>query len=358
MTAQLAVQPLGSIDEAAAVLTEIREKARAWLLAHIAEDGKPVGADRKNAYYRLPWTLAELGETAAASRVMSWIEREALTDAGDLREGTPRAEFVSKTATYPLTLMAHGAWKLQRYDTARAIMQTLRGMRNPDTGGAFWERPEARSNGYELAYPTAALGMTALMMGQDDIADGAFGWFTRLWAAQPELPGFLYGAWSADGLVTNPSEADVFRCVIDFSKPRQSYFTPGISAAFLTRYFLARGDERARQLALDLLVLHRDATPEQFNYWESMQICKFGLGSAAAYEMDPDGPHLANLLLMADWYRKAQAEDGSWVPSSFLTPQPNPTDALYKTAEHAVWVSYMLAALSGTGRGPVARHEG
>jgi hypothetical protein len=224
------------------------------------------------------------------------------------------------------------------------------------SGTKIRPRHSSRTTASELAYPTAQLGRTALMTGHGDLADDVYAWFVRLWDAQPELPDILYGAWGPDGLVLRPAEADRFRCVVDFRSPRQAFYIPGISAAFLSRYYLARGKSTAGDLALSMLMLNQNGTSEQFNYWESMQICKFGWASALAYVMDSDERHLKNILRMADWYRKSQAEDGSWVPSPFLTPTPNVADALYKTAEHTLWVSYMLTALAGTaGRGPVSR---
>ena len=107
----------------------------------------------------------------------------------------------------------------------------------------------------------AALGLTALLTGEHDIADGAYQWFVRLWDSQPALPRFLYGAWGPTGLVTQPDETDRFRCIIDFELPRQSFYTPGISAAFLVRYHMATGDSRARELALQLLLLNQNGTP-------------------------------------------------------------------------------------------------
>jgi hypothetical protein len=53
---------------------------------------------------------------------------------------------------------------------------------------------------------------------------------------------------------------------------------------------------------------------------------------------------------MVDWYARSQSDDGSWVPSDFLTPTPNVADALYKTAEHTLWVSYMLTSLASRNR--------
>jgi hypothetical protein len=328
-------------------LAHVKERGIQWLLAHIDESGQPADSEQRNGWYRLPWTLAHVGLRDEAELVLSWAERQALTLEGDLREGGPRDQFVAKCCTYPLTILAQGAWLLERYDTALAIMNNVRTLMNWNTGGAYWERPEHRSTGRQLIYPTAQVGLAALMTGQHDLADATFGWFDRLWSAQPSLPDRLYPAWGPEGLVTNVEPADQFHCIVEFAQPRQAFYNPGISASFLSRYFMATGIERARAMALAILRLHDGATPEQYNYHESMQICKFGWGTAVIHEIDDDDRHVRNLVRMARWYNDSQRADGNWVPSGFLEPDPHISDAMAKTAEHTLWVSIMHSSLAG-----------
>ena len=82
-------------------------------------------ADLANAYYRVPWALAQAGCVREAATVLSWMEREALED-GDLSPGPAQTPWTSENASYPLAIMAIGAWHLERYDTANTIMETLR----------------------------------------------------------------------------------------------------------------------------------------------------------------------------------------------------------------------------------------
>lgn len=347
-----------TIDEARASLRAVRDRGVRWLLDHIASDGTPVCADERNGYYRVPWTLAFVGQREAASEVMSWIEREALTRDGDLVPGAAREPWIEACATYPLSIIAQGAWALERYDTAAAAMDTLRSFQDPTSGGAYSERPEARKTGVQFLFPTAQLGLAALTTGHVDVADAAFQWFSALMAAQTELPDRLYAAWDAHGLVTAPAEDQVFMCITDFRRPRQAFFNPGIGAAFLSRYYMQSGEAAALDMARTLLSLSANGTEDQFNYWESMQICKFGWGSATALEVDPAGDHLGHILRMTQWYSDSQAADGTWVPSPFLVPNPTESYAMEKTAEHVLWVSMMLSSLSGGDRrGPVARNS-
>jgi hypothetical protein len=335
-------------------LRATRERGRGWLLSKIGPDGEPAAARIRNGYYRMPWVLAVLGEREQAATVMSWIERNALTAAGDLREGIPREAFTDRWSTYPHSLLAEGAWMLERFDTALALVETMRrDFQDPETGGAYMERPEARS-GRQFIFPTAQMGLAALTVGRRDVADACWGWFERLWDAQPELPRLLYPSWGPDGLRTVADRDDGFWTIVDFGKPRQAFYNPGISAAFLSKYFMVTREPRARQIATEMLELSANGTDDQWNYWESMQICKFGWGSAMASEIEPRGPERGWLLRMARWYVDSQAEDGSWVPSGFITPEPNDSHAMEKTAEHTLWICFMLAALASGERGPIA----
>ncbi|WP_326834704.1 hypothetical protein VSH64_07210 [Amycolatopsis rhabdoformis] len=343
----MSIDTASSVETAHALLQEVRRKATAWLLDHLGPDGEPDGASVRNGFYRLPWTLASVGERARAAQVLTWAENHALAD-GDLREGPARTPFVTGAATYPLTILAHGAWVLERYDTARALLDTLEAhYQDPETGGAYMERPEARTTGRQLLYPTMQLGLTALATGRVAMADKVFGWFSRLMAAQRELPDRLFTMWSPDGLVTTPEE---FLTVTDFRVPLQAFYNPGISAAFLSRYHAMTGSPAAKALAQQLLALVGTGTPAQFDHTQSVQICKFGWGSACAADIDPTGDHLANVIRMAQWYSDSQAPDGSWLPSGFLVPEPSVADAMQKTAEHLLWVVTMQASLGGRGR--------
>ena len=136
---------------------------------------------------------------------------------------------------------------------------------DPASGGAYSERPDHRTTGRQHLFPTAQLGISALMAGRLDVARGVAKWFRSLWDAQPELPGHavrgLGGRRARARVAGGPGAgrtADFF-LVTHFQEPRQASYNPGIAAAFLARYGAATGDAAALTLARDYLQLSAGA---------------------------------------------------------------------------------------------------
>jgi hypothetical protein len=331
-----------------------RDAGTAWMLERISADGEAVGARERPTYYRIPWTLAVAGERETAGAVLSWAERNALTPDGDLRPGAAQAGFTHRWSSYPLAILALGAWHLERDDTALAIMRVLRDFQDPESGGAYAERPDTRTSTRQDLFPTAQLGMTALTTGHREAADGAFRWLASLYQAQPELPRRLYTAWDENGLITEPDEGLEFEVVTDLEKPRQAFYNPGIAAAFLARYFMQTGDQQARDLGRAYLRLSAEGTEAQFDHAESKQICKFGWGASLMLLADPEGDHLRHVVRMTEWFIDSQLEDGRWQNSPFLTPEPSEAGDMSVTAEFVLHLTTILTALGGWQRAPIA----
>lgn len=343
---------LADLDAATRRLTQARDRGLRWLLDRVDERGRPAGADHYNGYFRLPWTFAMAGERGAAARVLAWMEDEVLDENGDLREGPPRERFTHRSASYPLTNIAHGAWDMERYDIANSVFDRLEqgGYVDPQSGGSYGERPEVRTSSRQEIFPTVQLGMTALKVGRTATACGAFAWLSRLYAAQPELPTRLFSVWEDEGLIVDVPPGDdrlAFQLVTDFTKPCQAFYNPGISAAFCARYYAATRDESALELGRAMLLLSAEGTEAQFDHSASAQICKFGWGAANMLDVDPHGDYLPYLLRMADWFADCQATDGHWSNSRFLDPHPTEASNLDITAEFVLHCCTMLGALGG-----------
>ncbi|KUM37401.1 hypothetical protein [Arthrobacter sp. EPSL27] len=328
-------------------LRQLQQSALAWLLERIDDDGRPVRADEHNGYYRLPWVLAYTGHRDVADRVMWWMDRNTLTESGDLREGPAREAFTTSAASYPLSIIAQGAHLLERYDVSSRVLDTLRDFQDPQSGGAYTAR-KGQGSSLQLAYLTAQLGMTSLAAGRIEVADAAYRWFERFFDAQPDLPNCLYLGWDDTGLVTEIPTDGGYSLLINFNQPRQAFHTPGISAAFLARYSMQAGTKAAGEMARALLRLHDTATDEQFNHWESSAVCKLGLGAAALNELSPSPEYVGILQRMTDWYTDAQEPAGNWVHRAVTRPNPTEAHLMEKTAENLLWVSMMLTSLAGT----------
>ena len=333
-----------------------RDLALKFLLDRIDSSGKPEGGPEHHA--RLPWTLAVAGARPEAAAVLSWHEREVLGADGDLLPGPNRDRWTFQWSSYPLSMLAFGAWILERYDTALAIMDTLVDFQDVETGGAFAQRPEVRKSQRQDLFPTAQLGMSGLMTGRPEVAARCFTWLTDLYQTQPHLPSRLYTARDENGLMiptkdsppTRIGSSFEFEVVTDFDKPKQAFYNPGIAAAFLARYYMATGDENAKHLGQNYLSLSEKGTERQFDHSESMQICKFGWGAANMLEIDPTAGHLLNVLKMTKWFIASQRSDGSWRDSAFLIPKPEVGDVMEITAEFALHESTLLKTLLGFSR--------
>lgn len=329
------------------------DRGAEFLLARIGADGHP-GA-RHCHYYRVPWALALSGHRFAASRVLSWVERTALADNGDLRAGPARTGFETHWSTYPLANLATGAWHLERYDTAHRLADRLAAYQHPE-GGALAAHPDHRTDQRQDLFPTAQLGMTGLTTGHLDLAHGAYNWMRLLYAAQPELPHRLYSATDGRELITDTGDDErlAWQVVTDFTQPRQAFYNPGIAAAFLGRYHMATGEPEALSLARDYLALTVTGTETQFDHTDSVQVCKFAWGASVLYEATGEREYLDYMVRMARWFLTAQNEDGSWDNSPFLMARADhpPSVRIEVTAE---FVQHLISILTALGSQPRTR---
>lgn len=336
------------VNSACRKLTVTRDAGLRWIVERVDDQGRVADAEAYNSYCRLPWTLAVAGGSRPlAARVLTWIERNGLDRGADLPDTPANFRYRERWAAYPVAMIAHGAWLLERFETANRLMDRLRRYQSPATGGAYAEPPSRRRGERQDLFPTMQLGMTALLTGRLDVATATFDWLLRLYEAQPELPGRLYTGWDERGLIVDVPAGEEFDLVTDLTQPRQAFYNPGMAAAFCGRFLAATGDERARSLGRVLLDLSIDGTPAQFDHSESRQICKFGWGAAAMLEADPAGGHLPQVLRMAEWFDESQSPDGSWHNSPFRTPDPTAGQVMDITVEFVLHVSTLLNALEG-----------
>jgi hypothetical protein len=234
-------------------------------------------------------------------------------------------------------------------------MDALRRMQDPATGGfAIAPVADRATDIYDLL-STAQVGLAAVITGQDDIAELAWRWVADMAALQPEDAGSrLYSFRRGTALLTEPDQALEWLAITDFARPRQTYYTPGMAAAFFAAYAQRTGASEPLALARRLLAMNLAGCAEQYEDEGSVQICKFGWGVASMLVADPDGDWLPHVERMGDWFIAHQSPDGAWTPSSFLAPEPSDIDKLVKTAEHVMEVNAILAAL-GTARARLER---
>ncbi|MGH6696169.1 hypothetical protein [Sphingopyxis sp.] len=320
-----------------------RDRAVAWLSAQVSASGVPAGSDRKPGWGRLPWALALSGQGALASSVVAWADREAVGGDGGFIDG-PALGSGTMTA-YGLSHLAIGAWLVERYDVAGRIMAKLETMMHLETGGVDTGLTDADGVAMQDLLMTAQVGFAALVTGRTLVAARARAWVDALLRDQPDYPHRLYTFRAGSRLVTDPTDRIKWLGLCEFQSPRQAYYTPGIAAAFLAGVAMQSADASALETAEAYLEMNRRGTRDQFEDLASVQLCKFGWGSALVVLARAGAGPVGDVETMGQWFLDRQGADGSWAPSAFLVPDPDISDRIMKTAEHVMEVNAILAAL-------------
>jgi hypothetical protein len=329
--AQLAVQKLeGSLAQAVT-----------WLLNAIDSNGRPKGAEKGNGWSRLPWTLSLAGEAGAAHAVLEWAVREAIDSSGNffgpaLGDGSFNH--------YKLAHLANGASLIGRYDVAELVLDQLERTQAPN-GGARIEPADSVHADVTAMTSTGQMGITAIIGGRNGMAHRCRDWMIDCLESQPELPHRLYTGRIGDELVLQPIERLAWYLVVDYREARQAYMHSGCAAAFLAQYAMRYNDAKALAAGHKYLSLNLEGTQEQFTDLASVQACKFGWGAAMLQIADPCICYEEQLVSMSDWFLDRQADDGSWRFSTFLSAFDPMVQRLMKTAEHAMEITAMIAAL-------------
>jgi hypothetical protein len=342
----MTVVAMSSIAENIATYERARRKGVEFLLANVDADGSVPRSGGRVTFYRVPWALAVGGETEAAHRVVTWIERTGLAEDGEFHGGLALTREANQTSnTYAETCLAYGAYLLRRFDLARKTMDWADRYQDPETGGVFMDRDRTGADGEQLAFPTAQYGMSAVITGHLDQALKVGEWFRNLWQAQPALPDRLYAIWTrGGGLATSvPAGADARHYINESQEVRQFHYNGGIAAAFLAHLFMATGDESWLELARAYQRFSIESTPRQF---ETRQVCKSAWGSGLITLASGDDGYLDWLIRMGDWFAAEQEADGHWTNSHYIDPNPPLHSQVEVTAEFVVHMDTLVAALS------------
>lgn len=334
-----------SLADAIATFEGARRKGVDFLLANIDADGSVPRSGGRVTFYRVPWALAVSGETEAAHRVLTWIERTGLGADGEFHGGLALTREANRTSnTYAETCLAYGAYLLRRFDLARRTMGWAERYQDGETGGVFMDRDRTGADGEQIIFLTAQYGMSAVITGRLDRALKVGEWFRNLWQEQPELPGRLYCIWTRkDGLATTvPAGADVRHYINERQEVRQFHYNGGIAAAFLSHLFMATGDEAWLELARAYQRFSMESTPRQF---ETRQVCKSAWGSGLITLASGDDAYQDWLIRMGDWFAAEQETDGHWTNSHYIDPNPPLHSQVEVTAEFVVHLDTLIGAL-------------
>jgi hypothetical protein len=341
-----------AITDRLAAYEASRRRGVDFLLANLNADGSPTATHPERiTYYRLPWALEVSGETAAASRVLNWIEATGLGPDGAFHGGIAWSSAANRCFnTYPETCLAYGAHLLRRFDIARKAMNFALSYQDPETGGVSMTRETTGSDtGGQLLFLTCQLGMSAVMTGQVETAQSVANWLLNVWEEQPELPDRLYTVWNrVHGLETEvPPGEDRRHYINESQEVRQFHFNGGIAAACLAHVHMLTGQSQWLELARAYLQFSIDSTPDQF---QTKQVCKSAWGAGLLSMITNDPVYDDWLIKMGDWFVAGQESDGGWSNTPYIDPNPSLADRIQVTAEFVVHMDTLIAAVANVAR--------
>ncbi len=186
--------------------------------------------------------------------------------------------------------------------------------------------------------------MTFILTGQIEAARRAGQWVKQLWELQPDVEHKMYHVYSpAQGLVTDfaPDQQAVYLTRKD--QPWQYHYNGGIAAAFLTKLYMATGDEQWLDLARKYQAFSMTSDECQF---QSMQTCKSGWGSGLLYVATREQSYRDWTVRLGDWFVGHQFEDGHWENTKYWTPDPTDDINIEVTAEFVMHVANLISYLS------------
>lgn len=300
--------------------------------------------------YRLPYALSAAGRPEAALGVFYVFADAVLTPEGDLRAGPLRQRFSHRWASYPLTVLASGAWSVGMEETARLILRSVaERFVDAEHGGALGERPEVRTGRRQDLFPTAQMGIAASMAGERALAIGAARWVQRLVERQPNPEAaFCVSTEGGDPIVEDPGRPGEAGSRLGFDLGRQPVASLGIGAALLAEVGHAYDQPELIPVAEHLQGLYGRLDPKAYELGESAQLCKRAWGACALYRGTQGPRYLEEIAEMTGWFERGLSGGDHWTAPAHLSASTGSPPAVIDaeiTTEFVQHLSLIAATL-------------
>ena len=300
-----------------------------WIIRQQAPDGsmQPVG-EGMAGFHKVPYALAISGQSVRATRLCTWIAANSLNDEGDLGAAFGRQGPLTHYYHYANSWVVAGAQRLGQFGLSIPAWGFLSSLQHPQTGGFLTAGPEASLVDEQDMLSTAAAGMAALYMGQEDVATAAGRFLVRLWDTQPASGARLYMSVRRGMEHVRVYEGTDEQYVLALGQPGQRYFVPGLAAGFLLRLWEVTGDDDFMRSSQELLGLCETGAADRYT---SPQSGFFGWAASMLYAATGNVNYERIATLVLTDLIKRQRPDGSWLDPSL--PSDLPSARLDATAE-------------------------
>ena len=307
-----------------------RDRGCAFLLKQLGPTGEfPAGQPELDQYYKTLTAFQVCGHNDAASRLCRWIRSAGMTDEGDFR---PRGESASGHAyAYLNAWVIIGAHRLGQFDISSAGIDFLLGFHDQQTGGFYSSCDEREAATKQDLMVTCMCGLACLYEARLEIAQGVGVWLRNLMQAQPDFPQRLYPVYSrAHGLHTVPAPgAELRYVVVADAREDQTFFNPGIAAAFLCRLYQVTGKKEWLELAMTYMRFAEVASDELFRL---VRAGKVGWAASLLFTLTREEKYRAMAIRIGNNLLALQSEQGYWSGVGQTTPNND------STAERVVWM--------------------
>ena len=317
-----------------------RNKGGAYLFEQLHQDGS-FGDIEKGVveYYKVPAALMVCGMSGAANQLLSWVRNNGFMENGDFGPRPPDA-IKNYYYTYYNSWVVKSAHRLGQFDLSQRGMEFILDFWDSTSGGFYSSRDERGPQTEQDLWVVSGSGWCALYTGRMDVARGVGAWMKRLMNDQPNYPEEMWTVFSrARGLITEVLHDDEFRYQLSRDESRdQSFYHPGIAAGFLSRLYMATGEQEWLDLARDYMRFCDGVGDYHFRL---LRAGKVGWAAAMLYTLTGEQNYRDIAIRVGDNLIDAQTELGYWESTNDDIVCPN-NDA---TAELVVWLDEIHQAV-------------
>jgi len=310
-----------------------------WLIRQQNEDGslQPL-AEGMAGFAKAPYALALSGQSGRGVRLCTWIADNSLDEDGDLGVTFGRQGPLERYYGYAPAWVVAGAQKLGQFALSMRAWAFLSSLQHPDTGGFLRDGPDAGLDDEQDMLGTAAAGLAALYMGDEDVAVAVGEFLVRRWEAMPHTGDRMY-------LMVRRGEEPVRifgdgldeEYILQLGEPGQWYFVPGLAAGFLVKLAEAT-DERAYLRTAQEYVSFCDSGAD--DRYSSPRSGLFGWAASMLYAQTGNVNYARITEAVLEALVARQNPDGSWLEP--MLPSNLPSAQTDATAEGLVLALEML----------------
>lgn len=307
-----------------------------WLLQHSAEDGFLPTTERiVESCYKGIWSLYENGASLEASRVADFV-KQWMDQSGDIPEPRRDVAFLTEHYLYANTYLAIGAHLLGRFDLSLDLYRFIR-TRQHNSGGFLSHQVAFSGEQYMDSVSTAIAGITALFLGDVNVATGAAEFLRNLILKQPSPEERFYTTLSVNGYFLEPDSQDNSHRAIQVREEEQDWYFIGINVVFLTLLYLGTREHQHLALAERLMKYMDDMCHEEV--FASYSSGKAGVGASLLYSLTGKQRYFEIATSIAEFIKKKQHPAGFWQEedNSFSVSLLSASD-LDMTLEYALWL--------------------